>query len=128
MIGATGTASLTVTYDKLALCVGSGDTEVLATPMLIALMEAAAVKAVEPFLEMGQTTVGTRIEASHTAPTPEGMTVTAAATVTAVEGRTVTLSITARDQTGSVGEATHRRVIVDRTRFQTKAKEKITAN
>ena len=124
MIGATGTETELVTYDKLALCVGSGDTEVFATPALAALMEAAAVQAVVPYLEAGQTTVGTRLELSHTAPTPEGMTVAATATVTAVEGRSITFSITAADESGPVGEAIHQRVIVDRERFTARAKEK----
>ena len=80
-IGTAGTASRTVTEKDTALAVKSGSLQVLATPVLSALMEEAAVAALAPCLPPKQTTVGGFIAARHNAPTPVGQTVKAAATV-----------------------------------------------
>ena len=63
-----------VTRDKLASFVGSGKVEVLATPMVVMLMEKAACELAQEFIEDTKTTVGTKININHTAPTAEGMT------------------------------------------------------
>lgn len=106
-----------VTPQKTAAAMGSGDMEVLATPCMAALMENAAMLAVEPALEEGQTTVGSMIQATHLHPTPVGTTIRATATLTAVEGRKLTFAITAQDPNGVIGQGTHIRYIVDRQRF-----------
>ena len=81
-----GGASLTkqVTADMLAASMGSGSLGVLATPAVAALMEGAAVKLAQCFLENGETTVGTSISIRHLCPTAENMTVTAEARLTSV--------------------------------------------
>mgnify|MGYP003227712530 CR=1 FL=1 len=81
-IGSKGTASVKVDETNLALTVGSGSLPVFATPMMAALMEEAACNAIAPFLSEGETTVGTKLDISHDAATPEGLTVTATAEIT----------------------------------------------
>ena len=109
-----------VTADKTAAAVGSGDMPVLATPMMMALMENAAMVAVSPYLAEGETTVGGQIEASHLAPTAIGKTVSATATVTKVEGRKIYFNIEAREGDKLLGKGTHLRFIVSRDRFLSK--------
>lgn len=115
--GLTGTARTVVTEDKLATQVGSGTVRVFASPMLVALLEAAAVDCVEALLPEEFVTLGTHLDVSHSAPTPEGLTVTATATLTAVEGRKLTFSVDARDDKEKIGSGTHVRILVDRPRF-----------
>lgn len=124
MIGSKGTAETNVDEAKIAVTVGSGSLRVYATPMLSALMEEAACNAVEPYLEDGETTVGTYLELKHTAATPEGMNVYAEAEIIEVSGREVTYSITARDEAGEIGSCTHKRVQVGADRFMQKVSSK----
>lgn len=114
-----------VTEEKTAKNVGSGDVAVFATPMLVALAEAAAVACLRPFLEEGQTSVGAFIGISHTAATPVGMKASATVRVTAVEGKKIEFAVAAFDEQGSIGEGTHTRFLVNRQRFEQKAAEKI---
>ena len=116
-IGLTCTSTTVVDKNNTALALGSGDMEVLATPAMVALMENAAMKAVAPHLEDGQSTVGSQITTSHLAPSFLGATVTATATLTAVEGRKLTFSIEAHDGQTLIGSGTHIRYIVSRDRF-----------
>lgn len=109
-----------VTEQKTAIKVGSGDMEVLATPVMAALMENAAMMAVRGALQEGQTTVGSMIQTTHIKPTPVGATIKATATLTAIEGRKLTFAIRAEDSSGVIGEGTHIRYIVDRQRFLSK--------
>ena len=125
-IGTKGSASLTVTASELAVNVGSGSLEVLATPVMIMLMEKAACSALEPFLEGDETTVGTQMNADHVAATPQGMKVTAQAEVTAVNGREISFCVTASDEYGEIGRGTHKRFLVFGERFTQKAKAKLT--
>jgi fluoroacetyl-CoA thioesterase len=115
--GLRGTSSLRVGTEHSAATLGSGDVPVFATPMLVALMEKAAVAALGSALDADKTTVGTWIEMSHVAATPLGMDVRADAEVTAVDGRTLTFHILAHDAVEQIGEAHHRRVIVGREGF-----------
>lgn len=124
MIGAKATAETIADESKLAVTVGSGSLRVYATPMMTALMEEAACKAIEPYLEDGETTVGTYLELKHTASTPEGMKVTAEAEIIGVSGREVTYSITAKDECGEIGSCIHKRVQVVAERFMQKANSK----
>ena len=119
-IGLKHTSTLTVGPEHLACRVGSGDLEVLATPMMMALMENAAMLAVAPALEEGQTTVGGQISSSHLKPTGLGKVVTATAELTAIEGRKLTFKIQAYDEAGLIGEGTHLRFIVNREKFLSK--------
>ena len=119
--GRTGTAEFIVGEEHTAARMGSGRAPVLATPMLVALMERAAVACVEAALPAGQESLGVRIDVEHIAPTPVGMSVAATAELTEVSGRTLTFRIEARDDSGVVGRARHTRVAVDSERFRAKA-------
>ncbi|HEY2522887.1 MAG TPA: hotdog domain-containing protein [Streptosporangiaceae bacterium] len=101
-----------------ATALGSGDVPVLATPRLLALAEAATVRAVAGVLAPGQTSVGTSIRLEHTAASPVGMRVTVVAELTAVDGRRLTFRVEAADAAGTVaGLGTVERVVVDRAAF-----------
>ena len=109
----------------LASAVGSGSLEVLATPWLVALMEAAACAALERTLEDGQTSVGVRLEVRHLAPTPVGATVRASAELIQVDGRRLVFKVEAFDATERIGEGTHERSIVDGQRLMARAAAKL---
>ncbi len=124
MIGASYSCTVTVDETNVATRVGSGAVEVFATPMMVALMEAAAQGCLAAFLEEGQCSVGTSISVSHDAATPIGMEVTARAVITAAEGRRVDFLVEAFDACGCIGKGTHSRFIVDQARFESKANAK----
>lgn len=121
-IGLSFTATTTVNQNNTAKALGSGDMDVFATPAMVALMENAAMTAVAPHLEAGQTTVGTQITTSHIKASALGATISATATLTAVDGRSLTFAITAREGDKVIGEGTHTRFIVDRERFLAKSR------
>ncbi len=110
-----------VTEDLLACSVGSGDVNVFATPMMIALMEESASKALAEFLEEGQTSVGINISSSHVAATPCGMGVNAVAKIVNIDGKKISFMIEAFDEVGLIGSATHERFIVNKEKFEEKA-------
>lgn len=122
--GMAGEASLTVVVGNTASEFGSGTVPVLATPMLVALMENAALNALAGRLAEGQTTVGTRVEVAHVAPTPLGMTVTARAQLEEVDGRKLVFQVTATDEAGPVGHGRHERYVVNRDRFMSRVEER----
>jgi len=104
--------------------VGSGKIKVLATPVMVSLMEEAALNAVEGLLPHGHQTVGTRLDITHTAATPVGMKVTARAVLTGIEGRKLVFHVSARDDQDAIGEGVHERIIVDVARFDRRTQEK----
>lgn len=85
---------------------------VLATPVMILTMENAALNAVRPFLEPGESAVGTAVNVRHLAATPAGHRVTAEAEVTRVEGRRIEFEVAAHDEFEEIGRGTHERIIV----------------
>lgn len=119
-IGQTYTSSLTVEEKHLACNVGSGDLPVFATPMMMALMENAAMLCVASDLTENESTVGGQIASSHIKPTVQGKKVTATAELTAIEGRKLSFRITAQDEDGTIGEGTHLRFIVNKEKFLSK--------
>ncbi|MGI6621305.1 MAG: thioesterase family protein [Bacillota bacterium] len=123
-IGAKGSKTLRVTQDTLASSTGSGAVDVFSTPNLVLLMEEACVEAVKPYLEEGETTVGTMVNIRHLAATPPGLTVTANAVLTHVEGRKLVFEVTASDDVELVGQGTHERFLVDREKFTAKSLRK----
>ena len=123
-VGMKGRAESTVTPRNTADAVGSGLVPVFATPYMVALMENAAVHAVQSGLEEDQGTVGTRLDVTHDAATPIGMKVWAEAEVTAVEGKKITLSVRAFDEAGPIGGGTHERFVITVDRFLAKAQSK----
>ena len=116
-IGMTGAVSSLVEREDTALEVGSGALLVYATPCMVALMEGAACEAIAEAIPEEKTTVGIELNISHLAATPVGMDVRAEAAVTAVEGNIITFSITAYDESGKIGDGTHKRAIVTTQRF-----------
>jgi len=115
--GLKGASTLTVKDGNTAIDFGSGKVPVLATPMLIALMENAAINAVEKLLPDGQATVGTLIECRHLAATPKGMTVTAKAELIELDKRRLIFHVEAFDEKEKVGDGKHERFIVDLHKF-----------
>lgn len=107
----------TVTDGLTAASIGSGDLPVYATPAMIALMEAAAVGAIEHLLGEGQASVGISLNVQHLSATPVGEEVRAQAEVTDIEGRRVMFSVRAWDERELIGEGTHVRYVVDAARF-----------
>ncbi|MBC3191911.1 thioesterase [Pseudonocardia sp. C8] len=119
MTGPDGAERHTVTDADTAAAVGSGDVPVLATPRLIAWMEAATVRSAAPFLDAAQTSVGTAVRVEHRLPTPVGDHVEVVAVPpAAAAGRSLTFAVRATDGSGRVvGEGEIDRAIVDRDRF-----------
>lgn len=124
-VGMKGEATSLVEREDTAREVGSGDLLVYATPCMAALMEGAACDALAPALDDTHTTVGVSLCLEHLSATPVGMEVRAEAEVAAVEGNTVILSITAYDEAGIIGKATHKRVVVTAQKFLDKAYSKL---
>lgn len=110
--GLTGRAHITVEDEHTAAHVGSGCVAVLATPVMIALMEAAAVDCVEHLLEAGHTSLGIHVAVDHTAPTPIGREVSATAELVEIKGRRLFFRVTAEDGLRTVGQGTHTRAVV----------------
>ena len=127
-VGMKGRSETLVTPENTAAAAGSGLLPVFATPMMVALMENAAVNALEGHLSEGEGSVGTHLDISHDAATPIGMKVWAEAELTAVEGRALTFAVTAYDEAGPIGKGLHQRFIIDNERFMTKAERKKAAN
>ena len=123
-VGMKGRAETVVTQNNTAQAVGSGLVPVFATPYMIALMENAAVNAVQARLAPDEGTVGTRLDVTHDAATPIGMRVWAEAEVTAVEGRKLTFVVSAWDEAEKIGGGTHERFIIRPERFLAKAQSK----
>ena len=123
--GLRGEAGLVVSAEHTAPRVGSGAVSVLATPVMINLMEAAALAAVERFLPPGYQSLGTVLNVRHIAATPVGMRVLATAIVQAVEGRTIRFSVEARDERERIGDGTHERVVVNVAKFDQRVKRKL---
>ena len=119
-VGLKGTVTETVNENITAEKVGSGSLPVFATPMMVALMEKAACKALENNLDEGSTTVGTKVDVEHVAATPVGMEVTVTATVTAVDGRKISFNVEAFDEAGLIGKGVHDRFVVGAEKFTSK--------
>jgi predicted thioesterase len=123
--GSTGTADMVVADEHTAPRIGSGKIAVLATPVMINLIEAAALAAIEHLLPEGHQSLGTHLDVTHIAATPVGMKVRATAEVIGVEGRIVKLRVRAEDQRDLIGEGLHERVVVNVARFDKRVQEKV---
>ncbi|MBO5720888.1 MAG: thioesterase family protein [Bacteroidales bacterium] len=109
-----------VSEGDTAQSVGSGTLSVFSTPMMVALMENAAMKAAEQLLSEEDTTVGSELNVKHLRPTTVGEEVEATATLTSQEGRKLTFSVVVTDKNGTIGEGTHIRYIVNIEKFMSK--------
>lgn len=124
-VGLTGSARIKVGEEQTAPRVGSGRVRVLATPVMINMMEAAALDAIERLLPEGHQSLGTHLDVGHYAATPVGMTLRASAEVTNIEGRNVTFRVEAFDDTERIGDGTHMRVVVNVKRFDRRVQKKL---
>ena len=119
-----GRSEIVVGTRDTAPHIGSGKIKVLATPVMVSLMEEAALDAVEGLLPQGQQTVGTRLDITHVAATPVGLHVVAHAELTQVDGRRLTFRVWADDEVDRIGEGVHERIVVDVARFDHRAQAK----
>jgi fluoroacetyl-CoA thioesterase len=124
-IGLKGSAEITVDDKDTAPRVGSGRVHVLATPVMINLMEAAALNCVERLLPEGHQSLGTKLDVGHYAATPVGMRLRATAELTKVDGRTLEFRVEAFDDKERVGDGLHLRVVVNVERFDARVQRKL---
>lgn len=105
-------------------CIRRGEFDIFSTPNLVLLLEEAAIEGLAPFLRDDQSSVGSRVDIAHTAPTLLGQTVRATATVTEVDRRRVVFDIRVEDDVEVVGSGTHERYVVDVPRLESRLTEK----
>src|SRR5215217_8183885 len=128
-LNSTGTATIVVGPQDLASSI-SGETRdsfpaVLATARMVALMEIAASRVLQPLLGPGELSVGVTVDIRHTAPTPLGAEVTATARYTGREGKLFVFEVSAADRGGEVGRGRHKRAIVSNERLQSGAAKRV---
>jgi predicted thioesterase len=123
-VGAKGKFEQLVETRHLASELDSSLAAVLSTPTMIAMMEQAAIEAIKPFLDAGESSVGMSIEVTHTAATPPGHRARAEAELTKVEGRRLEFSVRAFDDVEQIGSGSHRRAVVDAAKFNDRLKAK----
>ena len=123
--GLRGASELVVAEEHTAPRVGSGRVHVLATPVMINVIEAAALAAIEHLLPEGYQSLGTRLDIRHFAATPVGMRVRAEVEVVKVEKRTVTFRVSVADEKEPIGDGTHERMVVNVARFDVRVQDKV---
>ena len=124
-VGAKGSFSLIVAPEHLASRFKDATLPpVLATPVMVMVMENAALNAIKPYLEAGETAVGSRVDVRHLAATPVGRRVTGEAEVTLVDGRRIEFSVSAADADEQIGVGTHERMVIDSAKFAARLKAK----
>lgn len=124
-VGAKGSFSLVVTAEHLANRFKDAMLPaVLATPVMVMIMENAALNAIKAYLDPTESAVGTRVDVIHLAATPIGLTATANAEVTQVDGRRIEFRIDATDGIETIGTATHERMVIDMVKFNERLKRK----
>ena len=124
-LGAKGSFSLIVTQDHLASRFKDATLPpVLATPIMIMVMENAALNAMKPYLDAGETALGTQVDVRHISATPAGRSVTGEAVVTKIDGRRIEFTIRATEGSEVIGLGTHQRVVIDLAKFSRQLKSK----
>lgn len=98
--------------------------EILATGFMVALMEWACTRALQPYLDAGEGSLGIRICVSHDAPTPPGLTVTVRARVVSIDGKRLTWHVVAHDGIDEIGRGSHTRALIDLDRFNRRLRKK----
>lgn len=115
--GLIGKSEMVVKEEDLVSRLGNIDVDVLSTPRLIQLLEAAAIRAIQEFLPSNQLTLGTQVKIKHLSPTPLGMKVTAHALLKEVDGQKLLFVVDAYDEIDKVAEGEHERLVVSKERF-----------
>ena len=124
-LGTTGTATLRVRPEHLANRFKDATLpQVFATPVMILVMENAALNAIKPFLDPGESAVGTAVDVKHLAATPVGHEVQATAEVVAVDGKRIDFKVSARDGEEEIGRGSHKRVVIDLESFNARLAKK----
>ena len=123
--GLKGRTRILVGVEQTAPSIGSGKVPVLATPVMINLIEAAALAACEHLLPAGYQSLGTHLDISHVAATPVGMHVEATAELVAVDGRKLSFAVEAHDDKELIGSGRHHRVVVNVARFDERIQRKL---
>ena len=123
--GLKGHAQILVGVEHTAPSIGSGKVPVLATPVMINVIEAAALAAVEHLLPAGHQSLGIHLDVKHFAATPIGMRVVATAELVAVDGRMLSFRVEARDDMEPIGGGSHQRVVVNVARFDERIQKKL---
>ena len=123
--GIKGQGEIIVNESNTAQALGSGSIAVLSTPSMIALMEKTSRLSVAPFLEEGQSTVGTVVNAKHLAASPVGMKVTCQTELIEIDRRRLVFKVACFDDAGLIGEGEHERFIIDIDKFLAKANAKL---
>jgi fluoroacetyl-CoA thioesterase len=124
-VGAAGSFSLLITPEHLASRFKDATLPpVLATPIMIMMMENAALNAIKPYLDAGESALGTRVDVRHLAATPAGRRVTGEAKVTNVDGRRIEFAVRATDGDEEIGAGTHERVVVELARLSERMRSK----
>lgn len=116
--GAHGSFAMAVSAEHLANRFKDASLPaVLATPVMIMAMENAALEAIKPYFEPGESAVGTRVDVSHLAATPVGRRIVAFAEVISVTGRHIEFRVKAMDGNEEIGHGTHARVVIELAKF-----------
>jgi predicted thioesterase len=100
---------------------GTGVRSVYSTPSMIALMERTSIHLLKPYLEEGEGSVGAKVNISHIAATPIGMTVRSKSTVQEINGRRIVFAVEVHNEKQKIGEGTHERAIINIKKFAEKA-------
>ena len=123
--GLKGSVEIVVGEEHTAPHVGSGRVRVLATPIMINLMEAAAQQAVEGLLPAGHQTVGIHLDVTHVAATPVGMRVHAHAELMRMDKRTLYFDVYAEDEKERIGDGVHERIVINLAKFDGRMQDKL---
>jgi predicted thioesterase len=124
-VGTQGTAALRVRPEHLANRFKDAILPpTFATPIMVLVMENAALNAIKPFLEPGESAVGTHVDVKHLASTPVGRDVTATAEVLGVDGKRVDFKVSAHDGSDEIGNGTHQRIVIDLLKFNERLAQK----
>jgi fluoroacetyl-CoA thioesterase len=117
-LGTKGTFTLRVQSEHLANQFKDAMLpQVLATPVMVLAMENAALNAIRPFLEAGESAVGTEIDVQHLAATPLGHNVRAEAEVIKAVGKRIEFKVSASDEIEEIGNGTHQRAVINLQSF-----------
>ena len=123
--GIKNSKEMTVTKELCSDAWGSGGLTVYATPAMIALMEQTAWASVEPYMEEGRSTVGTRLDVAHLSASPVGSHITAESELIEIDDRRLVFKVSASDDAGLIGEGTHERFIINTEKFMTRTETKL---
>jgi fluoroacetyl-CoA thioesterase len=123
-LGTKGSFSQIVSGDDLASKLDATLPAVMATRVMVGMMELAAMDAIRPYLEPGESSVGIAIEVNHVAATPPGHRVRAEAELIKAEGRRLEFKVRAWDESEEIGSGVHRRAVIESAKFDARLRAK----